>query len=287
MDTIDTGSIWEYGSNYFEGGLLSFAISSLLLIFAAVIFEKIISSVIRKLGYDKLSFRYSRRIIKVMISFLVIMMILRSITPLKGIVTTVMSATGILTIIGGLAAQESFGNFIAGFFLSLYHPFNVGDIVSLPEKGITGTVTEMTFRHTVLRTIESSKVIIPNSVMNTAVLEDKEYGQDVNCRMLSMSVAYGTDLPLMKTLITRAVEETPGTIDVRSEAEIREGAPRVMIRTDGFLDSGLNITFQVFTRTFGESFAVCGNVRERILALFAENGVEIPYTKIEIVGKDE
>jgi small-conductance mechanosensitive channel len=40
----------------------------------------------------------------------------------------------------------------------------VGDMITLPEKNITGTVQEITFRHTVLQTIENTEMIIPNSL---------------------------------------------------------------------------------------------------------------------------
>lgn len=283
---IDISSVWEFGSEIFEGGLLNFTITAAVILIVSSLVNKAVGGVVNRIDKTRLSYRYIRKIVNFIITFTAVMFILNSVKPVSGIVKTLMSATGLITIIGGLAAQESFGNFIAGFFLSLYQPFNVGDIVYLPEKNISGTVTEMTFRHTVLKTISSSKIIIPNSVMNSAVLEDREYGQGISTKWMNLSVAYGTDIPLMKKLITQAVLETEGTLDLRSEEDKNNGVPPVTIRVDDFLDSGLAVTFAVSTEKFGDSFGTAAQVRERVLELFAENGIEIPYTKIELVGKE-
>ncbi len=71
-------------------------------------------------------------------------------------------------------------------------------MVNLPEKNISGTVIEITFRHTILNTIENTKIIVPNSTMNSAIVEDKAFGQKTYIRYLVLSVAYNTDIDKLR-----------------------------------------------------------------------------------------
>lgn len=67
----------------------------------------------------------------------------------------------------GLAAQTTLGNLIAGLSIAMYEPFRVGDrlIVPAPEGPENATVEKITLGDTILRTSESRRVVVPNSVM--------------------------------------------------------------------------------------------------------------------------
>jgi small-conductance mechanosensitive channel len=77
-----------------------------------------------------------------------------------------------VSIVLGLAAQNTLGNLIAGFSLVLYHPFHVGDVVLLntPKGLTTGTVEALSLGNTQLRDTEGAEIIVPNSVMASSVL---------------------------------------------------------------------------------------------------------------------
>ena len=82
---------------------------------------------------------------KMLVKFIVaVVYILGTITAvnqiprLAGTLTTILAGSGLLAVIIGFAAQESFGNLFSGVFLTLFKPFDVGDRVILTEKNITG-----------------------------------------------------------------------------------------------------------------------------------------------------
>ena len=187
-----------------------------------------------------------------------------------------------MTVVVGLAAQETFGNFIAGFFIVIYQPFHVGDMVNLPEKNISGTVIEITFRHTILNTIENTKIIVPNSTMNSAIVEDKAFGQKTYIRYLFLSVAYNTDIDKLERVITDVVINTDGVIDTRS-VEAQEKNLPINITVNEFLDSGIQIRFPFTTKSLGKSVETASKIRKSLLVAFRENGIEIPYQKIQII----
>ncbi len=78
-----------------------------------------------------------------------------------------LASVGVISVIAGLAAQNTLGNVIAGLSLVLYRPFKIGDRlqVSAPTGLETGVVDSVNLGYTVLRTDDDRRVVVPNSVM--------------------------------------------------------------------------------------------------------------------------
>lgn len=283
---MEPESVFEFGSQFFTDGLIIFAGTAVVSLIIAWLISASIGKAMHKttvLHGNKIFADYLTKIITVIIYAIAIVSILNRIKPLKGIGAAVLGATGVFTIVIGLAAQESFGNFIAGFFLALFQPFKKGDIVVLPDNGIAGTVTEINFRHTVITTKENTRIIVPNSTMNTAIIEDRWHGQEFYKQFVVFSVGYDTDIDKMKKAIYEEAAKIEEIVDTRTPEQIAAGEPPFTIRIDDYLDSGIAVNFPVATRVFAESYPTCSKLRIALLKRFADEGIEIPYTKIDIV----
>jgi len=285
MNTAESTII---GAGIFVGGLVSFLFRAAFIILLAWLVNKLIKKAVSQIKHknntnDMLTV-YIRRILTTVVYTIAAFSILSAIEPLSGLGSTVLGATSVISVIIGLAAQETFGNFLAGFFLAISQPFSVGDVITLPEKNISGTVKEITFRHTVLQTIENTQMIIPNSMMNSAVLENKVFGQDFYTRFINVTVSYDTDLELAKKLITETVMTTKGVIDLRTPEELQEHKEFIHIRVAEFQSSGIQITFPVSTKNMGDNFLATSDIREGLLKVFKENHIEIPYQKVQIIN---
>ncbi len=81
--------------------------------------------------------------------------------------TAWLASVGVLSVIAGLAAQNTLGNAIAGLSLVLYRPFKLGDRlqVSAPTGLETGVVDTIDLGYTVLRTDDDRRIVVPNSVI--------------------------------------------------------------------------------------------------------------------------
>ena len=283
---VRENSVFLFGNAIFENGILGFLITFLITVVIAKIFttilEKLVDHAMKKDARASMPFKYLLKIIRTVIYVIAVFAILMNVKPLQSISTAILGATSVMTVIVGLAAQETFGNFIAGFFIVIYQPFHVGDMVNLPEKNISGTVIEITFRHTILNTIENTKIIVPNSTMNSAIVEDKAFGQKTYIRYLSLTVAYNTDIDKLERVITDVVINTDGVIDTRS-VEAQEKNLPINITVNEFLDSGIQIRFPFTTKSLGKSVETASKIRKSLLVAFRENGIEIPYQKIQII----
>ena len=89
------------------------------------------------------------------------------IPALAGLGTAWLASAGILSVIIGLAAQNTLGNLIAGISLLLYRPFNVGDHlqVTAPTGLERGLVESINLGYTILKTDDNRRVVVPNSIM--------------------------------------------------------------------------------------------------------------------------
>jgi small-conductance mechanosensitive channel len=89
------------------------------------------------------------------------------IPELRSLGTALLTGVSVASILIGLAAQSTLGNFIAGLSLLLYRPFQIGDLVQLtvPSGVQIGTIEDLTLGYTVIKTPENHEIVVPNSVM--------------------------------------------------------------------------------------------------------------------------
>ena len=291
MDTAAVQeSILDFGSKFFADGLVLFLIRAVLIFVIVRALREMIHRAIKRIPADdastmQLSFLDST--LKYVLYTIGTFMVLSRITFLAGLGSAALGATSIISVVLGLAAQDAMGNFIAGFFLALTHPFKTGDVISLPDMNITGRVLKVNARHTVLLTADQEKIIVPNSTMNTAVIKDLDYDQPYYSCLIELSVAYESDTDLVRKAILEAIEASQGVLDLRTPEEKKEGAAITLVRFSDFLDSGIKVSFRIAVKDFGSSFAVSSNVRESILKKFNDYGIEIPYNKLQLVNPEE
>ena len=100
-----------------------------------------------------------------------------------------------IAVVAGLAAQEALGSVVSGMMILAFKPFKMGDVVRYVDNDITGTVEEITLHHTAVRTFENKRVIIPNSKMNSAIIENADYADSKVCVFLTVGITYESSRP--------------------------------------------------------------------------------------------
>ncbi len=77
----------------------------------------------------------------------------------------ILGSFGVVGIVLGLSLQDILKNFIAGIWVLVERPFRIGDTIEVG--GYSGVVEEITFRTTLLRTVDAQQVIVPNGTFMT------------------------------------------------------------------------------------------------------------------------
>jgi len=91
---------------------------------------------------------------------------------LRSVGAALLTGASVGAVVLGLAAQSTLGNLIAGFSILLYHPFRLGDEVEIntPKGVMHGKINQLSLGYTTLGASANEEIIVPNSVMASAVL---------------------------------------------------------------------------------------------------------------------
>jgi small conductance mechanosensitive channel len=103
--------------------------------------------------------------------FTIILTIIMALSILGIDIHGIITSLGLLTFGVGFALKDVISSIISSYALMLYRPFHIGDDISI--KGITGTVTNMDTRYTILVS-ENETHFIPNSEVMISIITLKK-----------------------------------------------------------------------------------------------------------------
>jgi small-conductance mechanosensitive channel len=106
-----------------------------------------------------------RRLVSATIYLIGLMLVILQIPQLHSLATALLAGAGIAGLAIGYASKDSLSNFTSGIFIAIFQPFRVGDFVDF--RADYGQVEDLTLRHTVIRTSDNRRIIVPNSIMST------------------------------------------------------------------------------------------------------------------------
>ncbi len=185
-------------------------------------------------------------------------------------VTSFVTILGTASLAVGLALQGALSNLAGGVLILLLKPFQVGDYIVEDTKKNEGTVVSIDIFYTRLRTIDNKLVVIPNGVLAAASLMNLTY-QDKRKTEIKICVSYATDMELVK----KTVEE----VLVKNHLVLHEDGHDIFI--DTFDDSGMTLGIRAWVAT-SDFWQATWELREQIKAAFDRNGIEIPYSRLEV-----
>lgn len=147
-------------------------------------------------------------------------------------VSGVLAFGGIGGIAVGFAAKDLLANFFGGLMVYLDRPFVVGDWVRSPDKEIEGTVEEIGWRLTRIRTFDKRPLYVPNAVFaqitveNPSRMSNRRIKETVGLRYVDIGkvAAIVADIKAMlqsheeidqnQTLIVNLLQFGPSTLDI-------------------------------------------------------------------------
>ena len=87
-------------------------------------------------------------------------------------ISGVLAFGGIGGIAVGFAAKDLLANFFGGLMVYLDRPFSVGDWIRSPDKNIEGTVENIGWRQTRIRTFDQRPLYVPNATLSQISVEN-------------------------------------------------------------------------------------------------------------------
>lgn len=255
---------------------------------AIVIFFVVLNELIFRRLYkerEKSHLLFVQRCIRI---FLLIFLAILLIAEYWGMTRLINLIAGSVAIIGaviGFAAQSMLRDFLAGLMISIYRPFDIGDRLLLDSVELPAVVEELTMRHTVLKTMDGIRYVIPNSEIGSKVITNTSYRQSLRGTFIKVPIGYDTDIPKAIHVMREAVRECPYTLPNNKANEDLGGYGDVYLM--GFEESALTLETVIWTDPSTDNFLACTEVRMAIIQHFRDADIEIPYNYLNLIEVDE
>ena len=149
-------------------------------------------------------------------------------------------------------------------------PIQVGDFVEVGS--YMGTVERVGARSTVIKTLDQVSIIVPNSRFLESELINWHHDNPVSGLRLSIGVAYGSSVEIVKELLLSAAKANSEILSI----------PVSQVLFKGFGDNSLNFELRVWTDKPSRQFLIKSDLYFKIEALFRQYKIEIPFPQRDV-----
>ncbi|MEM1366900.1 MAG: mechanosensitive ion channel domain-containing protein [Cyanobacteria bacterium P01_H01_bin.15] len=177
---------------------------------------------------------------------------------------------GVLGVGFGLGIQDIAKEVVSGLVLIFDRPVQVGDFVEVGE--LSGTIAKISVRSTEIRTLDQISIILPNSHFLDREIINWSHNSPVSRLGLPISVAYGSQVNLVKSTLVEVGQEHP---DILSNP-----LPRVYFK--GFGDSALDFRLLVWIADPRRQEQIKSDLYFRIDQKFRDRKIEIPFPQRDL-----
>lgn len=229
----------------------------------------------RFLGNAEAVRRMLRRTVKVLFVAFALLAVLDAFGfPINSLIAGL--GLGGLTI--SLAAKDTASNLFSGLVLLVERPFAIGDWVTCA--GVEGTVEDITFRSTKIRTLANTLTVIPNSLVSAGFISN---GSERKMRMaeFTLGICYDTPRPAIEQVLADLRSLLTGCEDIVSDT--------VVVRLTGFSASSIDIFVRYYTKTtnYNDYLEICEKLNLKIIDIMAKNGVQFAFPSTTVYFGDK
>ncbi|PUB76606.1 MAG: potassium transporter [gamma proteobacterium symbiont of Ctena orbiculata] len=170
----------------------------------------------------------------------------------------------------GFGLQEIVANFISGIILLFERPIRVGDVVTLDTT--TGVVSRIRIRATTITNYDKQELLIPNKEFITGRVINWTLTDKVNRIIITVGVAYGSDVNKAMALMIETAEENENVLQ----------DPKPVATFEAFGDSSLTLLLRAYLGSMDNRLATITALHEGINKKFLEAGIEIPFPQRDL-----
>ncbi len=191
------------------------------------------------------------------------------------------SAT-VIAAIAGLAANGVIKDMFAGLQISIYKPFDVGSRVQLQD-GRAGIVESLTLRHVVLKLMDTTRLIIPNSEIDEMAIINYSFSDVPRSMEVRYPISFGSDIDKAREVIRKAICDCKTTLneDKYNEEDPNSNTVYFLEMSESALIMGATVYYPHKYRTE----VVKDEVNSSVFKALERNGIEIPFNYVNVVMK--
>lgn len=226
-----------------------------------IVVGKAMDRLLRK--HNNLTNTFLANALKVVIVVVGVITFLSQYDSFKDVLKSLLTNSAILVAVVGFTLQNSIKNIIAGTLLLSADTFKVGDRIRIPKEDISGEIEELTLRHAKIKLATSERAIVPNYLLNDAVVINNNLHNEETCYPLIVPVPLSSNIQQAKEVVERIIEAHPDILKNRDSS---------IILTNYQLTS-IEIHAMIWTRNIEDSFRVLSELRLEIAEKLKKEGV--------------
>ncbi|MFH1358305.1 MAG: mechanosensitive ion channel family protein [archaeon] len=254
-------------------------------------FSKILKKIEKSKSIEDKKVRKTRlELLRIIISNIIFILagilILFLIPGFKAFSVSLLAGAGIAAIIIGFAAQKTIANIISGISIAIYAPFRIGDRIKTGEE--TGDVEDLTLRHTVIKTWDNRRVIIPNSVISEKEIVNYSIKEERLLWKINIGISYDSDIDKARKIMINEAKKHPDVFipEIKNpDGEIEKQEPKVRVTECG--DFAVNLRLSFWVEKPSKAWTTGFDLTESIKKQFDKKGIEIPFPYRTIVYKKD
>ncbi len=161
-------------------------------------------------------------------------------------------------------------NFISGIIILFERPIRVGDVVTVGDTD--GIVTRIRIRATTIQNWDGKELLVPNKEFITGRLLNWSLSDQTTRLLISVGIAYGSDVRVAMSLLEEAATENPNVLP--------DPGPSVIFQSFG--DNSLAMVLRCFIETVDLRMKTISDLNEAINNKFNKAGISIAFPQREI-----
>ncbi|MDD5952356.1 MAG: mechanosensitive ion channel [Oscillospiraceae bacterium] len=261
-------TVWDNIWHWLSTNWPSFLFCAIILVggwWAVTLLVRLMKQGMKKAGIETSAITFITSVTKYLLRFVVIIFCLY---PFGMQFSSVFAALGAAGIGLGLGLKEFVSNVASGITIIVTKPFSSGDYISIGD--VEGTVERVEIMHTTIKTVDSSRVIIPNSTLTAGTVTNFTI---LGVRRISynFNLQYGTNL--------QEIRETVLAIAKANDMVLEEPAPMFVVL--GQEADGIACSLRVYVHP-ENYWLVFWAINESISDTFREKDIRVPFSQLDV-----
>ncbi|HEX8548095.1 MAG TPA: mechanosensitive ion channel family protein [Cytophagaceae bacterium] len=223
---------------------------------------------------DPTNYKFLKHFISFLIYLIGFGIAIYAIPSLRTLSLSLFTGAGIFAAIIGFASQQAFANIINGIFIIIFKPFRVDDHLEV-RNNISGVVEDITLRHTILKSGENKRIMIPNSIIGQEIIINSNIIDERICKSIEFVVMESTDINLASRIISQQCADHPLTLDLRLKQEVESGQEKVPVRLVGFQNGSIILRAYFWAANLNNATLIGWELNRSIKERFDESRIKM------------
>jgi MscS family membrane protein len=247
------------------------------ILFAALISIRVINAFVywyAKSNAEKTKTKFDDHFLPSIRRLVILVVLLFAATAILGVfgveLTALITTLGVGGIAIALALQDTLKEFLAGGQVILDKPIKIGDLIEL-DSGDMGTVMDIGWRSTVIKTWQNNYVTLPNSMIaNSKLINFSQPARDYAFAM-TLGVGYHEDLDKVEKVTLDEARKVLKKLDTG----VKDFDP--VVRFKNFGDSNIDFAVVFKVKQFGDQHPLKHEFIKAIKKRYDKEGIEISW----------